>query len=217
MFESKRYKKLAKAHLKHNRLILAFTTFLSALLWFVFLPTALSAHYGRSALLCVVFVAILGITANALAALFLSCTASSKEQRISFNNYLGALEDWQRGALAGILTAIRISLWALLFVIPAFTAAYKYSFVYFLLSEHRTLSPSRAVRLSAILTNGYKADLFLMHLSFLPLIAFSLVTFGIGFLWTVPYMAEAQAFAYLDIKNAALKRHILEAEDFGGK
>ena len=213
MFEIRRYKKNARIQLKNRRLLSALVTAICALCLLAFFPmqSHLSGALGISSAL---FIAVAGIMANALSKLFLRFVKSLEPASATLNTYLEGLEDWFRGILAAVIVFFRSALWATLFVVPGIVALYKYSLAFYLLAENRKMPPSRAVRISAIMTRGYKADLFMLHLSFLPLIALSVLTAGIGFLWTLPYIAVATGNAYLEIKNAALKRHILEAEDF---
>ena len=215
MFNRIEFKRSARKQLKSKWALSLFVTFLSLCIFFLFIPT--KSKSSLFSIITLIFIAVTGIITNARIKTFFTYARNRENLNISFNLFLLGLEDWSRGIVASFIIYIKCVLWACLLVIPGFVALYKYSLTYFLLADNKTLSAKKAVRLSAILTRGYKADLFLLHLSFLPLIALSLITFGIGFLWTIPYIETATANAYLCIKHSALKQNILDAEDFAGK
>lgn len=50
---------------------------------------------------------------------------------------------------------------------------------------------------------GHRLRLFLLQLSFLPLILLCILSFGIGFLWLEPYMELTYAYFFLDLMNPA--------------
>ena len=97
--------------------------------------------------------------------------------------------------LLTIQQAFFIYLWSMLFVIPGIVAAYRYRFAFFNLCENPDLSPSEAIRMSKVQTNGAKMELFLLDLSF----------FGWLFLSFLPYgVLNALAFNGIDIPLPAL-------------
>ena len=49
---------------------------------------------------------------------------------------------------------------------------------------------------------GHKRRLFLLQLSFFPLMLLSLLSLGIGNLWLRPYMDVAYAFFFLNLMRA---------------
>lgn len=50
---------------------------------------------------------------------------------------------------------------------------------------------------------GHKVRLFLLELSFLPLMLLCILSFGVGFLWLNPYMQMTYTRFYLDMMNPA--------------
>ncbi len=217
MFEIKRYKKNARLCLKKRRGLFAFAFFLSALIILAFVPSGFYGKNSLPALYLALFVSVCGISANAIARLCFVCVRFGRERAVNFNLYLEGVEDWGRATLAAFSIAVKSALWSLLFVIPGIVSLFGYSLTFFLLAEYKSLSPVKAVKISAVITRGFKGDLFLLLLSFLPHLLFSLLTFGIGFLWVFPYISTAFTAAYIEIKNAALERHIITIQDLRGK
>ena len=215
MFNRIAFKKAARAQLKGKWILSAFVTFLSISLVMLFAPT--KTESSLYSFIFFPFVAVLGIMTNARIKAFFTYTKNIENLKISFNLFLLGLEDWSRGMLASFIIYIKVTLWSCLFIIPGIVALYKYSLTYYLLADNKAIGARKAVRLSTIMTRGYKADLFMLHLSFLPLILLSIITFGIGFFWTIPYIESSMSNAYLYIKSAALQQHILDIEDFHRK
>ncbi len=77
--------------------------------------------------------------------------------------------------------------------------------VYFMLVDMPSLTATKAMKMSIWLMKGSKVRLLGLHLSFLPLQFVSLLTFGIGNLWLIPYMNTATACFYTDLSDKRLK------------
>ena len=78
--------------------------------------------------------------------------------------------------------------------------------VYFMLVDMPSLSVTKALKMSIWLMKGSKVRLLGLHLSFLPLQFVSLLTFGIGNLWVIPYMNTASAVFYNDLTTKRLNQ-----------
>ena len=103
-----------------------------------------------------------------------------------------------------ILSSVFISLWSCLFVIPGIVAAISYSMAPYILAEHPEMSAMNAIKLSKDMMLGNKGRYFCLQLSFIGWILLSLLTFGIGMLFLIPYMqaANAEFFNEVSGKNA---------------
>ena len=66
-----------------------------------------------------------------------------------------------------LMQGLFVFLWMLLFIVPGFIAAYRYRFAYINLCANPSLTPSEALNLSKQQTQGYKAQLFRLDLSYL--------------------------------------------------
>ena len=101
----------------------------------------------------------------------------------------------------GLLRALLIYLWSMLFIIPGIIAAYRYRFAMYNLLEDPELSPLDALRMSRVQTSGFKGELFLLDLSFLGWIALTLVTFGLLSIWFAPYYQQTDVGYFQAIKR----------------
>ena len=95
-----------------------------------------------------------------------------------------------------VLMGLKIFLWSMLFWIPGIVAAYRYRFALYNLLENPELSASQAIALSGIQTNGMKAQLFWLDLSFIGWIFLTVVTAGVAWVYLTPYMQLADLGYY---------------------
>ncbi len=91
-------------------------------------------------------------------------------------------------------------LWMLLFIVPGIIAAFRYAMAYYILIDNPQLTPMEAIEQSKKMMKGHKGKLFGLCFSFIGWALLACLTFGIGFLWLMPYMEVAQAKFYDDLK-----------------
>lgn len=97
------------------------------------------------------------------------------------------------------LQNLYIFLWSLLFVIPGIIKTFSYAMTSYILKDRPELAYNTAIDESMRLMNGNKMKLFLMHLSFIGWGLLCILTFGIGFLWLIPYVQTSVAAFYEDL------------------
>ncbi|MGL5616386.1 MAG: DUF975 family protein [Sarcina sp.] len=86
-------------------------------------------------------------------------------------------------------------------VVPGFIAAIGLSMAPYILAEDKEKGIIQCLKESWELISGYKFDYFILQLSFIPWFILGVVTFGIGFLWIVPYMSLTDGNFYLKLKQ----------------
>jgi hypothetical protein len=77
-----------------------------------------------------------------------------------------------------------------------------FSQVYFLLLDFEDKSASELLIMANRLMDGHKKRLFLLWLSFIPLLLLSLLTCCIGFIWVMPYVKVTLANFYMDLMQS---------------
>jgi uncharacterized membrane protein len=106
-----------------------------------------------------------------------------------------------------------IVLWSLLFLIPGIIAAFRYSMAGFIMADNPDTGITEAVNISKEMMRGNKGRLFCLVLSFIGWGFLCLFTFGIGYLWLIPYVQASVAAFYLDIsgrgRQAVLKTEMI--------
>ena len=110
--------------------------------------------------------------------------------------------------LLGLVNAVFITLWSLLFIIPGIIKALSYSMSYYIMSEKPEISGEDARRESIMMMNGNKMRLFKLHLSFIGWYLLSVLTLGILLFWVVPYVQAATAVFYEEIKPQVYIPHL---------
>lgn len=116
-----------------------------------------------------------------------------------------------------LLRDLLVFLWGLITCgIMGIVKSYAYSMTEYILCENPNLSPSKAIKMSSILTDGAKVELFVFDLSFIGWTLLSSMTcYILGILYVDPYIWTAHAGIYDTLKDAAIRSGKLTWEDFG--
>ena len=119
------------------------------------------------------------------------------------NNLFDGFSYLGKAFVLNLLISIFTSLWSLLFVIPGIVKGISYSMAMYILAENPQMTASEALNESKRITNGYKMDLFVLSLSFIPWMLLCGITFGLAGLYVIPYMNLTFVNFYHNIKNNA--------------
>lgn len=92
---------------------------------------------------------------------------------------------------------LKIFLWSLLFVIPGIVKSYEYRMIPYIMAENPNITTKRAFEISREMTNGEKANLFVLDLSFIGWYLLGLIACcGIGLYFLLPYTEATYAEFY---------------------
>lgn len=105
-----------------------------------------------------------------------------------------------------ILMTLIIFLWSLLLIIPGIIAAVGYSLALYVYVDNKGLQPMEILNKCKEMMNGYKWDYVVFELSFLGWIILGALTFGILYIWVIPYMTYAQTIYYEELKKLKEKK-----------
>lgn len=111
-----------------------------------------------------------------------------------FNHFWGAFKVI---FLVGLFT----TLWSLLFIIPGIIKSISYSQAMYILAENPEIGALEAINRSKQMMNGHKMDYFVLDLSFIGWALLGAVTFGIAYIWIIPYMSATFTNFYNSIKT----------------
>ncbi|MBU1142418.1 MAG: DUF975 family protein [Firmicutes bacterium] len=103
--------------------------------------------------------------------------------------------------LAWLVSSIFVFLWSLLFIIPGIIKALAYSMAPYIISEEPNIDALAAIQKSQDMMKGNKMRLFSLYLSFIGWFILCIFTFGIGFIFLMPYVQMSVANFYLDIRG----------------
>lgn len=107
-----------------------------------------------------------------------------------------------KGWWLNIITSFFISLWSALFVIPGIVKSFAYSMAPYVLAENPTMTAREALRVSKQITQGHKFEIFILQLSFFGWHLLGMITFGLAYIYIIPYMNATMANFYNSIKGA---------------
>ncbi len=71
--------------------------------------------------------------------------------------------------------------------------------VYYLVSDCPAENITETLKMAAFISKGHRFRLFYLIAGFLPLLLLSLLSFGIGLLWIIPYMQATLTHYYLNL------------------
>ena len=127
----------------------------------------------------------------------------SRDQEAKLEDIFKGFNNFGTALGAYLLMLLYIFLWLLLLIIPGIIAIFSYSMTFFILADDPSLGPKEALDKSKQMMDGYKKKYFLLCIRFLGWALLCMLTFGIGFLWLMPYMYVSFAKFYDDIKDAS--------------
>lgn len=136
---------------------------------------------------------------------------ASRQGKFELNDLFAGFKDsLGERILLGLLKSIFIMLWSLLFIIPGIVKSFSYAAAETISAEHPEYTWKQCIDESRRLMHGHKGDLFVLQLSFIGWALLCCLTFGIGFLWLMPYMQASSTEFMLDLisHDAILSSHI---------
>lgn len=98
--------------------------------------------------------------------------------------------------IAYLLMLIFIILWALLLIVPGIIAAFSYSMTFYIMADNKEMSGQDALKKSKELMTGNKYRYFCLMCRFIGWFILGVLSFGIGFLWIIPYVMVSSAKFY---------------------
>ncbi len=100
-----------------------------------------------------------------------------------------------------ILISIFTSLWSILLVIPGIIKGLSYSMAPYVMAEHPDWKARACLSESKRIMKGHVGELFVLQLSFIGWHILGGITFGIAYIWIIPYICQTTANFYNAIKE----------------
>ena len=134
--------------------------------------------------------------------LTVSLLRNHREESVDLENLFDGFRGgrYTRVFCAIFLVNLFTFLWALLLIIPGIMKAFSYALTPYILLDEPELTAKQAIARSCEIMQGRRWKLFCLYLSFIGWGILCLLTFGIGFLWLVPYMNASIAAFYEDAR-----------------
>jgi len=122
----------------------------------------------------------------------------------SIENLIEGFKPLLKVILIYIIISIATAIGIVLLIVPGIIIALGFSMTYYILVENPELSIEESLKESWRLTNGYKMELFVLHLRFIPWYLLGLLCFGIGIFVVMPWhqLTLANYYNYLKQQQA---------------
>lgn len=179
---------------------------------FIHNPLLLTAILGIS-----LFIIAAAITIGTAYALFVAEPIVVGKKKFFLNNRTGKCDfvtlffSFRNGRYLNIVKGMAwrflfTFLWTLLFIIPGIVKAYAYSMTPYILADNPDMDYGRALKLSMNMTHGFKADIFVLQLSFIGWYILGTILCCVGVMFVNPYYEATMAEMYGQLrKNAIMK------------
>lgn len=128
----------------------------------------------------------------------------SRDEEVTYKEIFAKKEMFLTFIVLSLITGILVLLWSLLLIIPGIIAALAYSQAMLVQLDNPDMDAMECIRESKRLMDGHKVDYLVLSLSFLGWLILGIFTFGILYLWLIPYISVTQANFYnalLEEKN----------------
>ena len=134
--------------------------------------------------------------------LTVSLLRNHREESVDLENLFDGFRGgrYTRVFCALFLVNLFTFLWALLLIIPGIMKAFSYALTPYIVMDEPELTARQAITRSCEIMQGRRWKLFCLYLSFIGWGILSILTFGIGFLWLVPYMNASVTAFYEDAR-----------------
>jgi uncharacterized membrane protein len=161
-------------------------------------------HFGRAVKVGIILVAISSICTIPLEIATIQFT-DILDNNAFFNSVLGgsSSDTYELLESYSVFASSAMKYYVIMFVCSIVSFLLKLPFfpAYYMLLDFPNQSVTEILKKCFEVMHGNKFRLFLMYLSFLPLMLLSVFTFGIALIWVVPYMKMTAANFYLDMMS----------------
>ena len=125
----------------------------------------------------------------------------AKNEEISIGDLFNGFNITGKAVWLSIITYIFTFLWSLLFIIPGIIKVFSYAMAPYILADNPELTANEALTKSKEIMDGHKFDLFVLQLSFFWWYILGAITFGIAYIYVVPYVSATTTNFYNSIKE----------------
>jgi uncharacterized membrane protein len=127
-----------------------------------------------------------------------------KSREVNFNLFFEYFKDLNHAlklVAVALLYGLIVFAGFILLIVPGIIFALQYSQAIYIMAENKDLDIFDALRKSREMMKGYKLDLFVFYLSFIPNVLLVIITFGIYALYFIPYYFTAMVNYYLHLSK----------------
>ncbi len=138
--------------------------------------------------------------------------AAHNPYRISIKYVFFGFKYFINSAALYIWTTFLTLLFLFFLIVPGIIKMMDLSMSFFILADNPGMDIRKVVKLSKRMMKGHRKEFFILILSFIGWILFSIATFSLGFIITIPYIVTTCALYYDELKKESIKNGVI-AED----
>lgn len=124
---------------------------------------------------------------------------NNQEMPLIDNLKVGFTHELIRSVVLVFVRDFFIILWSILLIVPGVIKAYAYSMAMYLTYKKPSIGSVGAINLSKSMTKGFKKQIFLLDLSYLPWYLLGILTLGVLWFWALPRHLTARVLLFDDI------------------
>ncbi len=110
---------------------------------------------------------------------------------------------WVITVLVSLTTGLIVAVGMILLIIPGIIAAFGFTFYREVCADNTELKTKEIVKKAWELTKGHKMDIFILGLSFIGWCILAGFTFGLLYIWLVPYITVTFTLTYEELRKNA--------------
>lgn len=130
-----------------------------------------------------------------------SLKLARKDSTTQFNDLFSGFDVFIKALVMNFIIWICVFIGTILFVIPGIIVGIMFSQANYILAENPEKSVIECIKESSRMMKGHKFNYFVLGLSFIGWLILCIISFGIGFLWLVPYFEITLTNFYLKVKE----------------
>ena len=123
----------------------------------------------------------------------------AKGQDPEVKDVFSGFDDFWTAFKTTFLVGLFTFLWSLLFYIPGIIKAISYSQAMYIVAENPGISALEAINRSKAMMHGHKMDYFVLGFSFIGWALLGAITFGIAYIYVIPYMSATMVNFHNDL------------------
>ncbi|GHU81675.1 membrane protein [Clostridia bacterium] len=135
----------------------------------------------------------------------------SHDVKPEIGDLLKGFNYFSQALILNLLVALFTFLWSLLLFVPGIIKSISYSMSMYILWENPDMKPLDALDESKRMMNDHKMDAFVLGLSFIGWALLGSITFGIAYIWVMPYMQATYTNFYHSLKGGYINSSGAEA------
>lgn len=169
--------------------------------WMVFVVTLIVAALPAASSIAVVGFIIAGPLLVGQAIYLIDMVETNSDGKKIELVIEGFKKSFVNSFLAMLLVGVFTFLWSLLFIIPGIIKYYAYAMTPYIIAEDPEIDAMAAIAKSQEMMRGHKMELFILQFSFIGWYLLAALTFGVGFIFLLPYVKTAEANFYVELRG----------------